>query len=154
MEYTLVKWLHILASTLLFGTGIGSAFYMLFANLNRQPQVIAFVTRQVVIADWLFTATTIVFQPVSGFYLAYLAGFPLDSGWIKWSLVLYAVGLACWLPVTWLQMRMRDVSGHAAAHGTDMPPEYWRYFRAWVALGFPALFAFIGVFYLMVTKPL
>lgn len=154
MEYLLVKWLHILASTLLFGTGIGSAFYLLFANLNRQPHVIAFVTRQVVIADWLFTATTIVFQPVSGFYLAYLAGFPLDSGWIKWSIVLYAVGLACWLPVTWLQIRMRDVSGHAAAHGTDMPPEYWRYFRAWVALGFPALFAFIGVFYLMVTKPL
>lgn len=154
MEYLLVKWLHILASTLLFGTGIGSAFYMLFANLNRQPQVIAFVTRQVVIADWLFTAPTIVFQPVSGFYLAYLAGFPLDSGWIKWSIVLYAVGLACWLPVTWLQIRMRDVSGHAATNETDMPPEYWRYFRAWVALGFPALFAFIGVFYLMVTKPL
>lgn len=154
MEYLLVKWLHILASTLLFGTGIGSAFYLLFANLNRQPQVIAFVTRQVVIADWLFTATTIVFQPVSGFYLAYLAGFPLDSAWIKWSIVLYAVGVACWLPVVWLQIRMRDLSGHAAAQGTDMPPEYWRYFRAWVALGFPALFAFIAVFYLMVAKPL
>lgn len=154
MEYMLVKWLHILASTLLFGTGIGSAFYMLFANLNRQPHIIAFVTRQVVIADWLFTATTIVFQPVSGFYLAYLAGVPLDSGWIQWSIVLYTVGLACWLPVTWLQIRMRDVSGHAAAHETDLPPEYWRYFRAWVALGFPALFAFIAVFYLMVAKPL
>ena len=32
MEYAIVKWLHVLSSTLLFGTGLGSAFYMLFVR--------------------------------------------------------------------------------------------------------------------------
>lgn len=153
MEYLVVKWLHILSSTLLFGTGIGSAFYLLFASLERQPQVVAFVTRHVVRADWMFTATTIVFQPLSGFYLAYLAGLPLRSPWIVWSTVLYLLAVACWLPVVRLQIRMRDISARAAAQNTTLPPLFWRYFRFWVMLGFPALFAFIAVFYLMVAKP-
>ena len=153
MEYLIVKWLHILSSTLLFGTGIGSAFYLLFASLERQPQVVAFVTRHVVRADWIFTATTIIFQPLSGFYLAYLAGLPLSSSWIAWSTVLYLLAVACWLPVVKLQIRMRAISARAVAQNTQLPPLYWRYFRFWLTLGLPALFAFIAVFYLMVAKP-
>lgn len=153
MEYLVVKWLHILSSTLLFGTGIGSAFYLLAASLGRQPHTVAFVTRYVVIADWIFTAPTIVLQPLSGFYLAHLAGITLRSGWLAWSIVLYLVAVACWLPVVALQIRMRDRAHRAAVQGTDLPPEYWHYFRLWMALGFPALFAFIAVFYLMVAKP-
>lgn len=153
MEYLIVKWLHILASTLLFGTGIGSAFYLFFASLGRQPHAVAFVTRYVIKADWLFTTPTIVLQPISGFYLAYLAGIPLDTKWIVWSVVLYVVAVACWLPVVWLQYRMRNAAHQAAVHETDLPPRYWRDFRRWVSLGFPALFAFIAVFYLMVAKP-
>lgn len=153
MEYLVVKWLHILSSTLLFGTGIGSAFYLLFASFERQPQVVAFVTRYVVRADWMFTATTIVFQPLSGFYLAHLAGLPLRTPWIVWSTVLYLLAVACWLPVVSLQIRMREISARAVTQDTSLPPLYWRYFRFWVTLGFPALFAFIAVFYLMVAKP-
>ncbi|NHQ89186.1 DUF2269 family protein [Janthinobacterium lividum] len=153
MEYLVIKWLHIVSSTLLFGTGIGSAFYLLFTSLSRDVRAIAVVSRHVVRADWLFTATTVVFQPLSGFYLAHLAGYPLSSRWIVWSVVLYLVAGACWLPVVWLQMRMRDMAQASARDGVALPAPYWRYLRIWAALGVPAFFALIVVFYLMTAKP-
>ncbi|MGH8568160.1 MAG: DUF2269 family protein, partial [Gammaproteobacteria bacterium] len=103
MDYGLVKWLHIVSSTLLFGTGLGTAFYMVCANSTRDVHAIAVVARHVVLADWLFTATSVVLQPITGFYLALSAGFPLSSTWILWSLGLYGVAGAAWLPVVWLQ---------------------------------------------------
>jgi uncharacterized membrane protein len=153
MEYIVVKWLHILSSTLLFGTGIGSAWYLLFAVISRNTSAIAVVTRNVVVADWLFTGTTMIIQPATGFYLVHLAGYPLHSRWIMWSLALYVVALLCWLPVVRLQMRLRDLSASAAARGLPLSKEFWRCFKAWVILGVPAFFAFLGVFYLMVAKP-
>ena len=154
MEYVVVKWLHILSSTFLFGTGIGSAWYMLFANISRDVRAIAVVARNVVIADWIFTATTAIIQPATGFYMIHLAGYPLDSTWIKWSITLYVLAGACWLPVVWIQMRLRDLSAEAVRNDTDLPPLYWRYFKAWVALGVPAFAAFVVIFWLMVAKPM
>jgi uncharacterized membrane protein len=153
MDYLVVKWLHILSSTFLFGTGIGSAWYMLFANISRDVRAIAVVSRYVVVADWLFTATTIIAQPTTGLYMIHLAGYPMHSRWIAWSLVLYLVAAACWIPVVWLQMRLRDLSREAAGLGTELPPVYWKMFRAWVILGIPAFFAFVAIFWLMVAKP-
>lgn len=154
MEYVIVKWLHILSSTLLFGTGLGSAFYMFFASGTRDPRVIAVVARYVVIADWVFTTPTIVIQPLTGFYLVYLAGYPLGSAWIAVSLGLYVLAGACWLPVVWIQIRMRDMARQAAASDNAMPDRYWRFLRWWVVLGIVAFVALVVVFYLMVAKPL
>lgn len=153
MEYLIVKWLHILSSTFLFGTGIGSAFYMLFTSLSRDVRAIAVVSRHVVLADWIFTATTVVIQPLTGAYLIHLAGFPWQSAWIMWSLALYVLAGACWLPVVWMQIKMRDMAQVAARDGTELPALYWRYLRMWVALGIPAFFALVVVFWLMVAKP-
>ena len=153
MEYAIVKWLHVLSSTVLFGTGVGSAFYMLRASLNRDAAVAHFVAKQVVIADWIFTATTVVLQPVSGLYLAHLAHMPLTARWLLWSLILYFLAGACWLPVVWIQIRMRDLSGQAAEQGRELPDAYWDLFRIWFTLGIPAFLALVVVFYLMVVKP-
>ena len=152
-EYMIVKWLHILSSTFLFGTGIGSAFYMLFTSLSRDVRAIAVVSRYVVLADWVFTSTSVVAQPLTGFYLAHLAGFPLTSRWIVWSIGLYLLAGACWLPVVWMQIRMRDMAQLALKNNTDLPKQYWRYLRIWVVLGIPAFMALVAVFYLMVAKP-
>ena len=152
-DYFLVKTLHILSATFLFGTGVGTAFYLLVTTLGRDVRVIAAVTRWVVVADWLFTATTAVLQPLTGVWLAHRLGMPLSVGWLKWSLALYAVAIACWLPVVGLQMRLRDLAAQALAAGTPLPPAYRRAFVAWVLLGIPALFAFLAIFWLMVAKP-
>lgn len=153
MTYLVVKWLHILSSTLLFGTGLGSAYYMFFASRTRDPRVVATVVRHVVIADWLFTTPTIILQPLTGFWLMHLAGFPFNTGWIRWSIALYLLAGAAWLPVVWMQMRMRDLAATAAEASIPLPPIYWRYLRAWVALGVVAFAALVVVFYLMVVKP-
>jgi len=157
MEYFVAKWLHILSSTLLFGTGLGSAYYMLMASLasrrSGDARPVAVVVRYVVLADWVFTTTTIVFQPLSGWYLMRVAGYPLDSFWIVASFALYLLAGACWLPVVWMQLRMRDMAEAAGARGEPLPPRYWTFLRRWVALGIPAFFALVVVFYLMVAKP-
>ncbi|HEV7393118.1 MAG TPA: DUF2269 domain-containing protein [Burkholderiales bacterium] len=153
MEYLIVKWLHVLSSTVLFGTGLGSAFYMFFTNRSTDVRAIAIVCRRVVWADWLFTTPTAILQPATGFYLVYLAHMPLASNWIGWSLGLYALAGACWLPVVWIQIRMAEMAERAVAQGGTLPPLFWRYHRIWTALGVPAFVAFIAIFYLMVVKP-
>ncbi|RJF95034.1 DUF2269 family protein [Noviherbaspirillum saxi] len=153
MEYIILKWLHILSSTFLFGTGVGSAFYLLFATLTRDVRAIAVVSRIVVLADWLFTSTTIIIQPLTGYLLMRIAGFPMSARWIAWSVGLYVIAVACWIPVLWLQTRLKQLSREAADAGTPLPDAYWRYFRYWVLLGIPAFCAFLAIFYLMVAKP-
>jgi uncharacterized membrane protein len=153
MEYLVVKWLHILSSTLLFGTGLGSAFYMFFASLTRDVRAIAVVARYVVIADWVFTTPTIILQPLTGLYLVHLAGFPLTSRWILWSVGLYLLAGACWLPVVWMQIQMRNMATAALGRDAQLSPRYFRMLRYWVALGVVAFGALVAVFYLMVAKP-
>ena len=153
MEYLIVKWLHVLSSTVLFGTGLGSAFYMFFTSRSGDVRAIAIVARRVVIADWLFTTPTAIVQPVTGFYLLDVAGMPWTTGWILWSLVLYVIAGACWLPVVWIQIRMAQMAEHAADAGEPLPRRYWRYHVVWTALGWPAFIAFIAIFFLMVVKP-
>jgi uncharacterized membrane protein len=153
MEYLLVKWIHVLSSTVLFGTGLGSAFYMFFTNRGGDVRAIASVARRVVLADWLFTTPTAVLQPLTGFWLVHLAQLPWTTGWVLWSLILYVIAGACWLPVVWLQIRMAEMAERAAAASQPLPPRFWRYHSIWTALGWPAFIAFIAIFFLMVVKP-
>jgi uncharacterized membrane protein len=152
MEYLLIKWLHILSATILFGAGIGSAFYLLFASLTRDLHATAVVTRLVVWADWCFTAPAVILQPLTGFYMVHMAGIPLQTKWVIWSTILYGIAIACWLPVVWIQIKMRNLASEAVHHAFSLPTAYWRYLAAWVLLGIPAFIAFIWVFYLMVYK--
>ena len=153
MDIVVVKVLHIVSSTFLFGTGVGTAFYLLFASRRRDPRVVAAVAELVVLADWLFTATTIVFQPLSGLYLAHRLGIALTTPWLYWSIVLYVIAGLCWLPVVWLQMRLRDLARAAANRGEPLPLRYDQHLGTWAALGVPALFSFLAIFYLMTAKP-
>jgi uncharacterized membrane protein len=154
VSYLVVKWLHVLSSTLLFGTGLGSMFYMYFVSRTRDPKTIAVVARHVVIADWVFTTPAAILQPLTGWYLMHLAGFPFTTAWIAWSLALYVLAGAAWLPVLWMQVRMRDLAIAAAASNRPLPERFSRYLRVWTALGVVAFGALIVVFYLMVAKPL
>lgn len=154
MDYLLVKWVHILSSTILFGTGIGSAFFMFMANRRKDIAGIYFATRHVVIADWLFTTPAVIIQLVSGLYLVHLGGFHLTDRWIAEALALYFFAGACWLPVVWMQIKMRDMAKTALTNGfSELPPRYWRFDRWWIILGALAFPAIVIVFWLMVMKP-
>jgi uncharacterized membrane protein len=153
MSYASIKWIHVVSSTILFGTGIGSAFYLLCACVTRDAALIGRVAAWVVRADWIFTATTIVLQPLSGWYLMRMAHFQANARWLAVSIALYVVAFACWVPVVWLQIRMRDLALLAAAAQSPLPRSFQRCFVAWFALGVPALGAFLAIFYLMIAKP-
>jgi uncharacterized membrane protein len=153
MDILLVKWAHILSSTVLFGTGIGSAFYMFMANRRKEISGMVFATRHVVIADWLFTTPSVIIQLVTGVWLAHTAGYGFAEGWIQWAIALYFFAGFCWLPVVWMQIKMRDMAKAALEAGAAVPERYWTLDRAWTALGCLAFPAVVFVFYLMVLKP-
>jgi uncharacterized membrane protein len=151
--YTLLKVTHVIGAAVLLGTGAGIAFFMLMAHRARDPALIAHTAGIVVIADTVFTASAVILQPVTGAALAHIVGYPLWSGWIAWSLALYVLTGLCWLPVVWIQLRLRDLAREAVATGAPLQARYFRLFRVWFALGFPAFAAVIGIVWLMVAKP-
>jgi uncharacterized membrane protein len=154
MEYLTVKTLHILSAILLFGTGLGSAFYKFFTDRTKSLPAIAVTNRHVVLADWLFTTPSVIVQPITGIWMAHLAGLPFDSLWIWLSTALYLLAGACWLPVVWLQIRMRDEAEEALVTNRALAVGYWRDARLWFWLGIPAFSAMVAVVFLMVHKPL
>ena len=150
----LVRWLHVIGATVLLGTGAGIAFFMLMAHRTRNAALIAHTASIVVVADYLFTASAVVLQPVTGVWLAHLVGWRLTEGWIVVSLALYVVTGAFWIPVVFMQTKMRDLARAAAASGGALPDQYFRLYRLWFACGFPAFFAVLAILWLMIARPL
>lgn len=153
MLYFLLKYLHLIGAAVLLGTGAGIAFFMLMAHLRGDPAVIAGVARIVVIADFLFTATAVVLQPITGVLLAREAGHALTDGWIVLSVALYIFVGLFWLPVVWMQMKMRELAEAAVVAGKPLPGRYYRLFWTWFGFGFPAFAAVLAIFWLMMTRP-
>lgn len=151
--YFAIIFLHVVGAAVLLGTGAGIAFFMLMAHLRGDPAVIAGVARIVVVADVLFTATAVVLQPLTGIWLAWHVGYSLLDGWIALSILLYLVTGVFWLPVIWMQIRMRDLAVEAAELGLKLPRSYHRLFTLWFAFGIPAFAAVLTIFWLMIARP-
>jgi uncharacterized membrane protein len=153
MAYLWVKWIHILSSTLLFGTGLGIAFFMWMAHRRGDAAHIAATARTMVLADACFTAPAVIVQFISGVWLAHALGDPYAAFWLRTALLLFFVVGACWLPVLWLQWKARNLAQHAALSGAPLPAAYHRAMRWWFWLGWPAFVSVIAIFWLMVIKP-
>jgi uncharacterized membrane protein len=153
MTYLILKYVHVIGASVLLGTGAGIAFFMLLGHLTGKPVVIAAIARIVIIADFLFTATAVAVQPITGVALSWHMGFSLWEGWIALSILLYLLTGAFWLPVVWMQMRMHALAAEAAAGNRPLPAEYHGLFRWWFAFGFPAFGAVLAIFWLMIAKP-
>ena len=152
-SYLLAKTLHILSATVLFGTGIGIAFCFWMGVRSGEPAAAYFATRTTAIADMAFTLIAGVVQPLSGLWLIHLAGHDPFAPWLLATYALYLLALACWLPVVWLQLRIRDSFRVRLAGAAIDEALLRRRFRLWFALGWPAFIGLIAVFWLMVAKP-
>jgi uncharacterized membrane protein len=148
-----LKLVHLIGAAVLFGTGLGIAFFMYMAHRTGDAATIAATARTVVIADAMFTLNAVIAQPVSGAALALSIGYSLWEPWIVLSLVLYVVIGLCWLPVVAIQLRLRELAAAAARAEGRLPPDYERLFRIWFALGWPAFLGVIAIFALMIFKP-
>jgi uncharacterized membrane protein len=151
--YLLVRGLHIFSAFLLFGTGLGTAFHMYMACRSGEVVSIARVSRQVVLADWIFIAPTGLLQPLTGLWLVHLAGHDLDAPWLLFSYLLYAVAGVAWLVVVKLQFDMQRLAAASTASGTELPSAFAAAFALWVRLGWVGFSSLIGAYVLMVAKP-
>ncbi|MFO1469073.1 MAG: DUF2269 domain-containing protein [Steroidobacteraceae bacterium] len=151
--YAVLKTVHIVSSTVLFGAGIGTAFFKWIVDRSGNLAAIAVVAEKVVLADWLFTTPAILVQAITGVALALMLGYPMLKGWLLMAIGLYLLAGACWLPVVWLQMKMRDLARVSRDQVKPLDPQYWVYARIWFWLGVPAFTALVIVFWLMVAKP-
>jgi len=152
--YLALKFLHIAGAAILFGTGLGIAFFQFMADRDGDPGSIAETLRIVVIADYLFIATTVIAQPLTGVLLADLRGYALSEFWIVASAALYVLIGACWLPVVVIQINLRDLAMEAADAGeSTLPPRYHRLMRLWFWLGWPAFLSVLGIIWLMIARP-
>ena len=150
--YPLLRLVHIVSSTLLFGTGLGSAYYLWQAHRTGDANVIAPVARNVVLADWIFTTPAVIVQPLTGIWMMALLGYDFSLGWLRYSLILFVVAGLCWLPVVWIQIRVRNLAAQAARAGKAPSPQYQQLMRYWFMLGWPAFLSVLVIFYLMVFK--
>lgn len=148
--YLHIKWVHIMSSTLLFGTGLGTAFFMWRADVSGNVTVIASVSKSVVLADWIFTAPAVIIQPLSGYFLMQILGLGFDVAWVFYSVLLFLLIGCFWLPVVWLQWKVSQITRDCS----ELSSRYRSYMRAWYALGWPAFIAVLVIFYLMVVKPI
>ena len=151
--YAWVKWLHVIGAAVIVGTGLGTAFHFWITMRREGPGAIAAAGRSTVLADWLFTLPAVILQPVTGIFLARAAGYPLTATWILAAAALYALTAACWIPVVFIQRRLRDLAEESARSGAALPPEFHRLARLWVALGWPAFIAMATTLWLMIARP-
>jgi uncharacterized membrane protein len=151
--YLPLKWLHIMSATVLFGTGLGTAFHFWLTCRGGDRIAIASAARTTVMADFVFTLPAAIVQPATGVALALAAGYPLDSRWIVEAAVLYIVAGACWIPVVFVQLRLRDIAQRHAMSATPLGEDFHRLYRRWFALGWPAFIAMALTLWLMVSRP-
>jgi uncharacterized membrane protein len=153
VTYFVLKYLHLIGATVILGTGAGIAFFMLMAHLSRDAVFVARTATIVVLADFVFTATAIAVQPLTGYLLMRETGISWSESWMIASLILYVVAGSFWLPVVWMQIRMRDLAVAASSAGQPLPPAYDRLFRLWFAFGFPGFGSVLMILWLMIAKP-
>jgi uncharacterized membrane protein len=152
-SYLVLKAIHIVSAAVLLGTGLGIAFFKWITDRTGNAAAIRVVSEKVVLADWLFTLPAIIVQLLTGVWLARLLRYPVSHGWLAWSLALFCLAGLCWIPVVWLQIRMRDLARASERAGDPLPADYRWYARLWLWLGVPAFSAVVLVFWIMVAKP-
>ncbi|PCI57277.1 MAG: hypothetical protein COB36_03150 [Alphaproteobacteria bacterium] len=151
--YLTVKTLHILSSTILFGTGIGIAFFMLRSYFTQDVHEKLYAARNTVLADYIFTFPAVIMQPVTGAWLVMQGGYDWMDLWLVITYVIYIIAGLCWLPVVWIQIQLKQMLIHSAENGEALPPRYNKLFKIWFLMGWPAFIGLVVVFFLMVMKP-
>jgi len=152
MLYLVLKTLHVLGALLFLGVGLGSAWYKLRASHSGDPKVVAWASREIVLADWLFTAPSALIMPITGLWLAHLMGMPWTRGFVAVGVIGFAVAGCLWLPAVWIQLRMKRLATEAEARDELPGPEFRRLERVWIALGVPAFVVAVGLIWVMVAK--
>jgi uncharacterized membrane protein len=145
--YFWLKTVHIISATILFGTGLGTAFFKWVTDRSGDVHAIRIVAERVVWADWIFTTPAVVVQAVTGVMLARTLGFPISSGWVAHASCSMCSRAPAGYPFSGCRSRC------ATSRAAPLDAKYWRLARIWLWLGVPAFCAVLAIFALMVVKP-
>ncbi len=151
--YTAIKTLHILSSTILFGTGIGIAFFMFRSAFTKDLHEKFYAAKNTALADYMFTLPAVIIQPLSGVALVHMGGFAWNDFWLTTTYAIYLIAGLCWIPVVWIQIQLKNMVMDSINNKTELPARYHRFFKIWFLLGWPAFAGLLIIFYLMVAKP-
>lgn len=151
--YNWFKVLHVVGAAVLFGTGMATAMMKLLSYRTKNINIIASVSEKIVYADWMFTGTAGVLQPITGMIMVMIKGYSILTFWVVGSIAGYLLTALCWLPVVQIQIKLRGFAVSAQEQNTPLPPEYYRYFKWWFILGWPAFISLVCVFFLMANRP-
>ncbi len=153
MNYQLVKTLHIVGALLFLGAGLMTAYYKVRADRSGDLKIITWYQREIVLADWIFTLPSGLLLPLTGWWLMEKRGLTLDDAvWLRYGIILFVAAGVLWLPAVWLQIKMRRLASQALETDSELPPEFHRANKIWMALGVPAFLAAAAVVWLMVSQ--
>jgi len=151
--YLIIKTLHVISSTILFGTGIGIAFFMLRSHFSDNMHEKLYAARNTVLADYIFIFPAVIALPLTGFWLIWQGGHDGMDLWLIITYVIYVIAGLCWLPVVWIQIQLKTMLAERVKNGAELPPRYHKLFKIWFLMGWPAFIGLVIVFFLMVMKP-
>lgn len=152
-NYLLLKLVHILSAVVITGTGAGIAFFMFMTSRTSNIAAIAVTARLVILADWLFTAPAVAIQFITGILLMLKLGYSFNSLWFLWVISLFIFIGTCWVPVVYIQYKLRKLANVSLSNGV-LEPSFNKLMRLWTGLGIPAFISILIIFWLMVFKPL
>ncbi len=148
-----IKFVHMIAMAVMFGTWVCTALFMLLGYRSRKASLVALTARYVVRAELTLMIPAIALQPLAGFPLAVAIGDRLDEYWLEASLAIYAVVVAAWLANLIIALRIRKVTREAALSIKALPKIYRRLFFTWSAISVAGLAGMIAIMALMVWQP-
>ncbi|WP_199899207.1 DUF2269 family protein [Sneathiella glossodoripedis] len=151
--FFIVKTLHILSASILFGTGIGIAFFLFASHVKGASQEKFFNAKITVLADFVFTLPAVLLQPLTGLWLIYEGGYNYTELWLLITYGLYFLMVISWIPVVFIQIKLKNILQEAQANNSTPHPSYDRLIKIWFFLGWPAFVSIFVIFYLMIARP-
>lgn len=149
----IIKFIHMIAVAVMFGTWLCIGAFMLFAYRSRNVSVVAVTVLFAVRLEYMFMIPAITLQPLAGFPLAVAIGERLDEYWLEVSVAIYAAVVVAWLINFLIELRMRRVTHDAAMDLLPLPDSYPRMFFVWSALTVAGLAGIIAIMALMIWQP-
>lgn len=154
MLFLILKTAHILGAIFLFGTGLGSVYYLIRAHFRKNVLFLKYTLDHVIQADYWITYPAALLQPLTGLWMAHLMGYDLKTGWPYLALVLYVLIGFFYIPAVFMQFRMRRSVEESLGDGTSLRKDYHTAFTVWLLLGIPSFLLMLFILYLMVFRPI
>ena len=152
--YLALKLLHVAAVIVFLGNITTGLFWHAHAARTRDPRLLAHTMDGIMRSDRLFTMPGVIGIIAAGVLLALYGHFPLlKTGWIFWTLVLFAIsGIVFGTRIAPMQRQLKELAERGVRGNFDYP-RYRALAIRWEIWGAIALLTPVAGLALMILKP-